>query len=47
MRGEIATKAVITFAGRRTFRYYSGVVGKTRFGFVEQTFHRSNWIMWG
>jgi len=45
MRGEIATKVVITFAGRRTIRYYSGVVGKNRFGFVDQTFRRPNWIM--
>jgi len=45
MTGEIATKVVITFAGRRALRYYSGVVGKTRFGFVDQTFHRPNWIM--
>jgi hypothetical protein len=45
MSGEIATKVVITSAGHRTFRYSSGVVGKTKFGFVDQTFHRSNWIM--
>jgi hypothetical protein len=45
MRGEIATKVVIAFAGHRTFRYYSEVVGKTRFDFVDQTFPRPNWII--
>jgi len=45
MRGEIAAKVAITFAGRCTLRYYSGVVGKTRFGFVDQTFHRPKGIM--